>query len=244
MRMLEAKYSGDRIQPETLTASVKYPGLRQQPDDGQSRGPLFRTISRLLRSQFGRPTGLWGNLAGKIMACSASNHDRSRWTISLLDIQPSDRLLEIGFGPGIAIELASRKAPEGFVAGIDHSEVMLRQAEKRNASAIRDGKVSLSLGSISQLPSFDQPFDKIFTINSIHFWTDATASLKQLRTLLRSGGMIAVAVQPRSRNATEATAKLIGEELVESLRRAGFSHCRLEMRQTRSAPVACAVGIK
>jgi SAM-dependent methyltransferase len=228
---------------ETTQEALKYPGLQQQTDDGKSRGPLFRAIRRFLRSQFGRPTGFWGSIAGRIMARSASNNDRSRWTISLLDIQRHDRLLEIGFGPGIAIELATKMATEGFIAGIDHSEVMVRQAAKRNAAAIREGKVELYLGSASKLPTFDQPFDKIFTINSIHFWADPIDRLKELRALLRPGGMIAVVIQPRSRSATDATTRLVGEELVANLQRAGFVNCRLEIKQIAPVSVACAIGI-
>ena len=164
--------------------------------------------------------------------------------MSLLDIQPSDRVLEIGFGPGVAIELASRMATSGFVAGVDHSEVMLRQAARLNVSAIRDGQVELRLGSASQQMSFDQPFDKIFTINSIHFWTDPVECLKKLGNLLRPSGMIAVVLQPRWRSATDSTARTIGEELTVNLKIAGFSHCRLAMRRTETVPVAFAIAVK
>jgi trans-aconitate methyltransferase len=47
--------------------------------------------------------------------------------------------LEIGVGPGLAVELASREVPEGFVADIDHSSAMIQQAKKRNAAAIARG---------------------------------------------------------------------------------------------------------
>ena len=228
---------------ETTKAACKYPGLQHQPDDGASRGRLFQAVRRFLRAQFGRPTGFCGSVAGKIMARTPSNHERIHWTIAMLDIKRHDRLLEIGFGPGIAIELASKMATEGFVAGVDHSEVMVRQAVARNAAAIRDGKVALWHGSVPKLPIFDQPFDKIFTINSIHFWTDSIDCLKELRTLLRPGGMIVVVIQPRSRSATDSTSKLIGQEIAVNLERAGFSNCRLEIRQTASAPIACAMGI-
>lgn len=229
---------------ETTSATARYPGLKHQADEWKCRGALFQAVRRFMRAQFGRPTGLWGVIAGKLMAHSSSNRDRIRWTMSLLDIQPSDRVLEIGFGPGVAIELASRLATRGFVAGVDHSEVMLRQAARLNAPAIRDGRVELRVGSASELPSFDRPFDKIFTINSIHFWTDPVECLKRTRALLRPGGMIAVAFQPRWRSATDSTARIIGEELAANLKIAGFVHCVLAMRQTETAPVAFAIAVK
>lgn len=229
---------------ETISASLKYPGLQNQPDCGENRSRLLQPIRRFLRAQFGRPTGFWGNIAGKIMAYTPSNQNRIRWTISLLNIRPDDRLLEVGFGPGFALELVSSITSEGFIAGVDHSEVMVRQAGKRNAKAIRDGRVVLRLGSVSNLPKFNEPFDKIFTINSIHFSTEPIYCLKELRKLLRPGGLIAVTLQTRSRSATDTTTKEIGKEIAMNLERAGFSQVRLEIRQTKPVSVACALGIR
>ena len=229
---------------ETINAALKYPGLQNQPDNGEAQGRLLQSIRRFLRAQFGRPTGFWGSIAGKIMAHTPSNQDRIRWTISLLDIRPDDRLLEIGFGPGFAIELVNKIVSEGFIAGVDHSEVMVRQAGKRNARAIRDGKVVLQIGSASNLPKFNEPFDKIFTINSIHFWNEPIDCLKELRELLRPGGLIAVTLQPRSRSATDTTTKEIGREIAVNLERAGFSQVRLEIRQSKPVSIACALGIR
>ena len=48
-------------------------------------------------SQFSNPHGLLGRLAGTIMAHRPSNQERNRWTVDLLEIQPDDHVLEIGF---------------------------------------------------------------------------------------------------------------------------------------------------
>jgi ubiquinone/menaquinone biosynthesis C-methylase UbiE len=221
-----------------------YPGLTIQPDSGGRHSALRRVAQQFLRSQFGRPTGFWGNLAGRIMSRTRSNHERAQWTISLLDIKPHDRILEIGFGPGIAIELASRLADNGRVVGLDHSEVMLRQATRRNAAAVRNGLVELHLGSVADLPRFGEAFDKVFTINSIHFWEEPLERLKELRGVLKPGGMIAVTLQPRSRNATGATTAVIGDELAAKLLAAGFTNVTVEIKQARPLPVACVRGVK
>lgn len=63
-----------------------------------------QAIFRRVAPQFGHPRGPLGHLAGWIMGARASNRERSRWAVSLLDIEPTDRVLEIGFGPGLAIE--------------------------------------------------------------------------------------------------------------------------------------------
>ena len=77
------------------------------------------------------------------------NGDRSMWVFSLLDLKSTDKVLEIGFGPGADIARASRIAQ--FVAGVDHSDLMVRQATKRNAVAIQEGRVELKLGTAGKL---------------------------------------------------------------------------------------------
>ena len=104
---------------------------------------LTTRIAGRVRAEFARPTGLSGRVAGWIMASRASNRRRNAWTVSLLEVQRRDRVLEIGFGPGIAVREISRLAVEGYVCGLDHSEEMLRQATRRNAAAIRTGRVDL-----------------------------------------------------------------------------------------------------
>lgn len=220
---------------------AKYPGLEHQPVRERG-GLLVRSIRRFLRQQFGQPTGLVGSIAGKIMAHRSSNLDRGRWVVSLLEIAPRDRVLEVGFGPGTAIEMVSAIATEGFVAGIDHSAEMVKQATQRNADAVRAGRVALFVGSAASPPAFDGLFDKVFTINSIHFWENPVQCLAGLRKLMRPGGRIAVAIQPRSRAATDETTAVIGDEIAANLEHAGFTDCRVEIKKTSTAAVACILG--
>lgn len=218
-----------------------YPGLQYQPD-GKQHGKMFGAARKFLRAQFGQPTGIVGKMTGWIMANSVSNQERSDWTLSLLDIQPTDRILEIGFGPGLAIEIAAKLAPRGFVGGVDHSDVMVGHATKRNATAVAEGRVVLRQGSASQLPKWDKPFDKIFTINSIHFWEDPVASLRELRGMLRAGGTMAVTLQPRSREAEQGSEEKIARELMVKLEAAGYKDCRFELCRTENVTAACVIG--
>ena len=91
-------------------------------------------IARYIARQFRQPTGFLGRVIGRGMA--RHNEREARWTIGRLAIQPDARVLEIGFGPGVAIQYAAERATRGYVSGIDYSEAMLKIARKRNASAI------------------------------------------------------------------------------------------------------------
>jgi SAM-dependent methyltransferase len=163
-----------------------------------------------VRAQFGRPTGIWGRAAGLLMAHRASNRKRNGWAVSLLDARSDDRVLEVGFGPGLAIRELSRIAADGYVCGMDHSELMLRSASRRNADSLRRGVVDLRLGSVDELPEFDAPFDKILAGNATMFWSEPVARRAELRQLLRPGGLIAVAHQPRGPGATDETSAAKG----------------------------------
>lgn len=176
------------------------------------------------------------------MAHRPSNRERNAWAVSLLDVQPTDRVLEIGCGPGVALLELARIAAEGYVCGIDHSEVMLRQAARRNADGIRRGAVDLRLASVEALPVFDAPFDRMLAVNTMMFWPEPETRLEELRRLLRPGGRIAVAHQPRGPGATDATSAARGREIAASLGRAGFSEVRVETLPLEPA-VVCALGV-
>ena len=204
---------------------------------------LRQRITAAVRAQFGRPTGFWGRAAGLLMAHRTSNRRRNAWAVSLLDVRPEDRVLEIGFGPGIAIRELGRLARKGYVCGIDHSELMVRRAKRLNAEGLRRGVVDLRLGSVPEdLPAFDEPFDKILAVNATMFWREPVARLEELRRLLRSGGLIAVAHQPRGPGASDETSAAWGREMEAALAQAGFSEVRLETMALKPA-VVCALGV-
>ena len=188
-----------------------------------------------LRTQFAKPAGAMGWVAGQLMA--RRNRDQSLWVFSLLDLKPSEHVLEIGFGPGMDIERASHAA--AFVAGVDHSELMLRQASKRNREAIQQGRVELKLGSAGQLPYPDGRFDSLFAINSAQFWKDTVKTLTEAGRVLKPGGRIVLAVQPRSKGATTETARQAGIGLAKALTAAGFQDVHSELNEMRPVAMVC-----
>ena len=203
-----------------------------------------RAVIAAIVSQFGHPRGAAGRAAGWVLAHRSSNRQRNSWVVSLLDVQPTDRVLEIGFGPGLAIaELSRRVGDSGHVYGIDHSEVMLRLATRRNASAIAAGRVSLSRASVDHLPpSLVGPFDAILTVNSLGFWPAPTERLEELRRRLRPGGLIAIASQPRCPGATASTSRNAAGEIEALLQQAGYTQIRTETLDL-NPPVVCVLAV-
>jgi len=193
-----------------------------------------------VRAQFVCPTGWLGSVVGMLMAFK--NRERSEWVLSQLGVKPGDRVLEIGFGPGV--DVARTAASGASVAGIDPSEVMVRQASRRNAHAIRSGRVDLRRGAMPDLPFVDRSFDKAYSINSYQFWPSKTRALAELRRVLRPGGLVIIAVQPRNKGATDVTAKATGEQMMEALSEAGFGAVNVRLRPMSPVATACAVATK
>ena len=123
------------------------------------------------------------------------NKDCGVWVVGLLEVNPNDRVLEVGFGPGVIIQHLSELAPAGHVAGIDPSPEMLEQARARNEIAVKDGRVDLRRGSVESLPFTDNIVDKALAINSMQVWPDASAGLRAIWRVMRPGGRIASALR-------------------------------------------------
>lgn len=184
------------------------------------------------------PQGIAGRAVGWMFAHRPSNRRRNIWAVSLLDVRPTDRVLEIGFGPGVAIAELAGRATQGQVFGVDHSQAMVRQAARRNAAAVRARRVHLTHASVEQLPGFGDPLDAVLAVNSVGFWPDPVERLRELRRLLRPAGRIALVSQPRCPGATRDTTARAAQELQDLLTQAGFVRLRVETLEL-DPPVAC-----
>lgn len=192
--------------------------------------------------QFGKPEGFLGSVAGFIMSKRGSNIERNEWAISLLNIQPSDHVLEVGFGPGVAIQQMSELATDGVIYGIDHSELMVKKASNRNREAISSGKVKLTAASVADLPAFDEPVDKVLDINTFQFWEDPLNSLKEVKNIMKPDGVIAIAHQPRKPGSTEQDSDEAGEKFSKYLEEAQFKNVRIEKKMMKPVPTVCVLG--
>jgi ubiquinone/menaquinone biosynthesis C-methylase UbiE len=156
-----------------------------------------------------------GWLGGVILA--RTNRPHAAWVVGLLDVRQQDSVLEIGFGPGVAIELLVHKAHR--VAGVDPSEVMLRQATQRNAAMISERRVELRQASADHLPFVDGSFNKVLAINSMQVWSEPLAGLREISRVLRGNGRLALAFTVHSGQRREGVTELVAA--------AGFSDCRM-----------------
>ncbi len=193
-------------------------------------------------AQFGKPEGLGGRIAGKLMA--ATGFEKNEWTLSLLELQKDDHVLEIGYGPGVAIALAAKKVKEGKIIGLDCSEVMRKQAYKRNKAAIKSGIVDLRVHDVNfDFPAFDAAFDKVYSVNSIMFWDVPAKTLQKVRKFMKPMGLIVITVQPFNINATDETIEQFGKQIFHWMHEAGFSDLKVNYKPLKPASAVAVLGV-
>ncbi|MGH8536365.1 MAG: class I SAM-dependent methyltransferase [Gammaproteobacteria bacterium] len=175
------------------------------------------------------------------------NRQANDWTLSLLEIGPSDNVLEIGFGPGQAVEKVLSLVQSGKVAGVDLSEAMLAQATKRNLTAVQNRRLDLRCGDAASLPFPDNTFNKVFAINVIYFWEHPGHNLKEAWRVMKDGARIAIYMGDRDQMArlritqTGLFHLYSGEDCQSLLISTGFRNTRFEMRPIKQGPVSRAV---
>lgn len=194
-------------------------------------------MKRSIQQQAGNPSGFIGRLFGWTM--NVFNRAENRWTIELLNLQPTDRLLEVGFGTGQAIEFATMKITQGLIVGVDHSETMLATAAKRNAAAIAANRVQLQLGEVEALPFPDHTFDKACSINCIYFWKPPERGFAEFRRVLKPGGTLVIVARHQQLDThRQFTPEVVGNLMKE----AGFSQVTAQEGPVSRFPVFCVLG--
>ena len=211
-------------------------------------GGLLKILGRQVR----KPSGWFGWIFGCSMAWG--HKPLTNWALRFMDVQPTDHVLDIGCGSGMAIKLITKVATEGHVAGVDHSEIMVQQARKRNASAVRTGRVEVRHGNVSALPYGDESFDKVCAIETFYFWPEPVANLKEVCRVLKPGGLVALAMEgskeaPNRQKYAALAAQMqfpfySGAEMVEMLTAAGFSQVWFESVPDKGWGWLCALGGK
>jgi ubiquinone/menaquinone biosynthesis C-methylase UbiE len=143
-----------------------------------------------------RPEGWLGNALATVMSWETRRENDA--ALALLDVQPRERVLEVGFGHGRGIAAAARLARGGLVSGVDHAPDMVAMAARRNRDAIRQGLVDLRQADCSMLPFDAASFDKAWSVHTIYFWNDPRQVLGEIRRVLKPGGRLVLGFRAES----------------------------------------------
>ena len=90
--------------------------------------------------------------------------ERLRAIVDQLEIQPHDRVLEIGCGHGVAATLVCERLDGGHLTAVDRSPKMIEAATRRNAAWVDAGTAEFLVAELEGLDLGDRRFDKIFAV--------------------------------------------------------------------------------
>jgi ubiquinone/menaquinone biosynthesis C-methylase UbiE len=135
--------------------------------------------------------GLTGFIAAATMVIGGKADARLAERLS--GLEASDMVVDIGCGPGTAVRHAGRLGAS--VVGVDPAPVMLRVARLLTRRTERARFVE---GSAEALPLPDSSVSVVWSIASVHHWSDLDAGLREARRVLKPGGRL-VAIEKRRR---------------------------------------------
>lgn len=132
----------------------------------------------------------------------AANMDRTNEAmiaeaVAFAEIKPGNKILEIGHGSSRHVKgvLADHQAIKYH--GVEISETMHELALSLHQAAIESGDAQFHLTDGKTLPFADGYFDRIFTINTVYFWSEPKAYMAEITRTLKPEGIFAMAFGER-----------------------------------------------
>lgn len=189
-----------------------------------------KIIFRLLR-QCRKPDGWFGALLAKGMN---SSHSRfTDWGLGHVSMDRDFIILDVGCGGGRTVGKMSMSAPDGKVFGLDYSDKSVAMSIRTNRRLIREGRVEILSGTVSNLPFPDGMFGLVTAVETHYFWPDLVSDMKEVLRVLKPAGTFAVMgeaykggkYEKRNRKLIEMgdMAYHSPDELCDILLKAGFS---------------------
>jgi protein-L-isoaspartate O-methyltransferase len=122
---------------------------------------------------------------------------RVAWGVELLDVRPSDHLLEIGCGAGVAVSLVCERLTRGTITAIDRSGAMVARARARNAAHVAAGVADIRQASLADI-ALGRRFRKVLAINVNALWKAPAPNVASLVRLLHPAGTVHLVYEPPS----------------------------------------------
>lgn len=140
----------------------------------------------LLRREFNQ----WAK-AGRGESMETGHKPMGAQAIEQMNIPPDARVLDLGCGSGWATRLMAEKATNGRVVGIDISDEMVRVAQHASSSF---SNIEFRVGSVEHLPFANDGFTHAFSMESLYYYADVLAALREIHRVLDHHGLFVTVV--------------------------------------------------
>jgi ubiquinone/menaquinone biosynthesis C-methylase UbiE len=189
-----------------------------------------------LASQLKEPQGAKGIEIAEMM--NATNIKMTLHAIAHLHIRNDDRILELGHGNcGHLHHLLELKDGLRYT-GLEISELMYTEAQVKNKAYLDTGQAAFHQYDGLHIPFSNNSFDRIFSVNTIYFWTDPQYLLTELYRVLKPNGILNITfAQEKFMQQLPFTAfgfKLYNEEKIADLMSTTSFHIHDSNTQTES----------
>jgi ubiquinone/menaquinone biosynthesis C-methylase UbiE len=158
------------------TVKVRKVDYQHAPPNHHADYPGFRGVAGLLAA----------------LSMAFGRRGDARLAVRLSGMESGDGVLDVGCGPGVAVRYAARLG--AAVTGVDPAPVMLRTARLLTR---RPAKVHYAMGAAEDIPLPEDSVSVVWSIATVHHWSDIDAGLREVRRVLLPGGRL-VAMERRA----------------------------------------------
>ena len=122
--------------------------------------------------------------------------ERLRAVVDRLDVQPGDRVLEIGCGHGVAATMVCERLDGGRLTAIDRSPKMIAAAARRNAAHVAAGTAEFLVATLEEADLGDRRFDIVFAVRVGLFHREPERARRLAERWLAPGGSLVTVYDP------------------------------------------------
>jgi ubiquinone/menaquinone biosynthesis C-methylase UbiE len=186
-------------------------------------------------------SGVSGLLVGFTMVWGRG--DRARLAADLTSVTEHDHVVDIGCGPGAFVREARRHGAR--VTGVDPAPTMLTLAK---ALTRKNRLVSWTEGSAEALPLPDESATVLWSVATVHHWTDVEQGLREAHRVLQPKGRL-LAMERRvvpgaTGHASHGWTTDRAEAFARLCEAAGFEDVRTETHVADGHTVVAVLGVR
>jgi arsenite methyltransferase len=138
--------------------------------------------------QFGSPHGWVGRQVARVM--NQSNLGMTRLVLDALALKKASKVLELGFGGGVGLKELALRGHQA--SGADPALDMLADRCEEFPG------LDLRLEGVPKLSWKSGSFDAVLGVNTLYFWADPLACLREIRRVLKKGGKAGLGVREKA----------------------------------------------
>ncbi len=174
---------------------------RIRQEDANDHAEVFDLIKETwieIASQLRQPSGQKGVEISDMMG--ETNRNMIQHAIRQIQLNEGEVVLELGHGNGAHIPgLLGQKKNVAYY-GLEISTLMHEQALKLLAAepGAKSWNVQFDLYDGLKTPYKNHFFDKIFTVNTLYFWSDPKELLSELYRILKPSGILCITYADKS----------------------------------------------